>query len=160
MCFLVAGKVYEIHLYQRMPCQGVDGRCVWSRGWFISSRKKKAHYSEVWMCWCVRLKEEGTERARERERESVLMCLFQTGLEILRVRGTSSLPRARAQTVSSRVSVEKKKKKGNFSLKHQYPHAELIKSTLARQETGNKTQHMEAVRLLWFRSSIRALQWI
>lgn len=25
-----------------------------------------------------------------------------------------------------------------FSLKRQYPHAELIKSTLARQETGNK----------------------
>lgn len=35
-----------------------------------------------------------------------------------------------------------------FSLKRQYPHAELIKSTLARQETGNKAQHMETVRLL------------
>lgn len=68
MCFLVAGQVYEIHLYQRMHCQGVDGRCVWSRGWFISSRKK-AYYSEVWMCWCVHLKEEGTESASEGERE-------------------------------------------------------------------------------------------
>lgn len=41
--------------------------------------------------------------------------------------------------------------KGYFSLKHQsttYPHAELIKSTLARQETSNKTRHMETVRLL------------
>lgn len=35
-----------------------------------------------------------------------------------------------------------------FTLKRQYPHAELIKSTLARQETSNKTQHMETVRLL------------
>lgn len=35
-----------------------------------------------------------------------------------------------------------------FTLKRQYPHAELIKSTLAGQETSNKTQHMETVRLL------------
>lgn len=32
ICFVVTGQAYEIHLYWKMLCQGVDGGCLWSSG--------------------------------------------------------------------------------------------------------------------------------
>lgn len=114
----------------------------------------KAYYSEVWT-WSVCMRLRACVWNSTGETEPEFMCLYWTGPQ------TTCVYRGRAPTVSWRVLVGKfREGKRYFLLKHQYPHAELIKSTLARQETSNKTQHMETVRLLWFRSRIWALQWI
>lgn len=151
-CFLVTCQVYEIHLYWWMLCQGVDSGCMWSCGdLFYPESILFRSVNVVSVCVCV------SETAKT-ERQDLSLCVYFHQCCSLHA-SKYMLPTSEHQ-LCLRGFGWKVSKKGNFSLKHQYPHAGLIKSTLVRQETSNKTQHMETVRLLWFRSSIWALQWI
>lgn len=150
ICFLVTGQVYEIHLYWWMQCQGFDGGCVWSCGDLFYPKSTLFWSVNVTsVCVCV----------WKSKRENQCLCVYIIQDLSLCV-PKNIFPNLSPNCVIEGLVGNFHKGKCYFSLKHQYPHAELIKSTLVRQETGYKTQHMETVRLLWFRSSIWAFQWI